>query len=198
LKTSDPNSPIIIPVLFLANIDPALQIDVVKKMKKLEFIGADTMNYWIKSKRDDLVTLFSMIDLLVINELEVRLFSGMDNVLKGAREILSMGVKYLVIKRGACGASLITKDDYFMIPAYPVDEVFDPTGAGDSFAGGMMGYIASTGRYDNATIRKAMVYGSVTASFNIQKFCTEGLEEMTNRAFNARLHLFQNMTKYDL
>jgi len=185
-------------ILFLGNIAPSLQLEVIEKMDSPKLIAADTMNFWIDSACDDLKKVIKKVNLLIINELEVRMLSGMDNVTKGAQEVLKMGPDVLIMKRGASGASLISKDDYFSIPAFPVDEVVDPTGAGDSFAGGMMGYLGMTEKFDIASMRTAMAYGTITASFEVEKFCTDGLEAMTKEAHMDRVKKLYNMTQFSI
>ena len=185
-----------IPVLFLANIHPALQLDVVEQMKDVKFIGADSMNFWIEGERDTLVKLISKVNLLVINELEVRLLTDKNSFMKGARDILAMGPDVLIVKQGKYGATMITEDDVFLIHAYSLDSITDPTGAGDSFAGGLMGYIAKEGKWDIETIKKGMVCGSITASFEVQHFSTTGLEKMEKPEMLKRLEIFRNTTQW--
>ncbi len=185
-----------IPVLFLANIHPALQIDVVNSMKDVKFIGADTMNFWIQGERETLVELIGKVNLLIINELEVRLLSGKDRLMPGAQDVLAMGPDILIVKQGKHGATMITKDDIFMIHAYPTYDITDPTGAGDSFAGGLMGHIARRGKWDMQTIREGMIYGSLTASFEVEHFSTKGLEAMTEEEMAHRLRVFHKATQW--
>jgi len=184
--------------LFVANIAPKLQIEVIDKMKSSKFIGADTMNFWINSAKDDLLDMIKRVDLLIINELEVKMLSGIDNVQKGAKDILNYGPKILVVKRGVYGSMMFSKDDYFVLPAFPVDNVTDTTGAGDSFAGGMMGYLAANDKVDAQNLRNAMVYGTMCSSFGVQDFSTLGLETITKAKLDARINLFKNMTLYNL
>ncbi|MFP4459354.1 MAG: PfkB family carbohydrate kinase [Candidatus Zixiibacteriota bacterium] len=185
------------PVLFLANIAPSLQYDVVQKMPNVKFIGADTMNFWIEGVRDDLLRLIAEVDLLVINELEVRLLSGKENFLEGARDVLDMGPNVLIAKRGANGSALITANDYFMMHAYPVTRLTDPTGAGDSFAGGMMGYLAEIGKYDIDNLKKAMAYGTITASYGVGEFCTGALENTSREIIDNRVEELRKMTQWN-
>ncbi len=185
-----------IPVLFLANIHPALQIEVVEQMENVRFVGADTMNFWIEGERETLLKLLKMVNLLIINELEVRLLSGKDRLMDGARDVLGMGPDILIVKQGKHGASMITKDDLFMVHAYPTKIITDPTGAGDSFAGGLMGHIARKGEWDMETIKEGMIYGSITASFEVEHFSTTGLEAMRKPEMNRRLEIYRKATQW--
>ncbi|MFT5286177.1 MAG: sugar/nucleoside kinase (ribokinase family) [Planctomycetota bacterium] len=161
--------------VFLANAAPTVQMKALEQFTAPKFVVADTMNLWIDIMRDDLVALLKKIDGLVLNDEEACMLTGETHLLAAARKVLEMGPKYVVLKKGEHGAFLIGKDVHFSIPAYPVDKVVDPTGAGDSFAGGFMGHIAAEGNYEPATMRKAMVYGTVTASFCVQGFTIEPL-----------------------
>ncbi|MBK5258711.1 MAG: sugar kinase [Thermoanaerobaculia bacterium] len=184
-------------VLFLANIDPDLQMDVLKQTKRPRLVALDTMNYWITSKKDALAKIFSEVDLIIINEAEVRQFMGDSNLVQAARAILSLGAKTLVIKRGEYGVIMITKDSIFAAPAYPLENVFDPTGAGDTFAGGLLGYLASRREITDRELRRAIVFGSVLASFTVEKFSLDRLREISLREIQERYQDFRALTHFD-
>ncbi|MGH9823452.1 MAG: PfkB family carbohydrate kinase, partial [Blastocatellia bacterium] len=164
--------------LFLANIQPTLQ-RMVREQVDAKIVAADTMNYWIESARAELIETLKGVDILIINESEARELSGQSNLIRASRKILSMGPSRLVVKRGEYGAVMFTEDSYFATPAYPLEDVFDPTGAGDSFAGGFMGYLAATHAADEAAMRRAMIYGSVMASFTVEEFSCERTRRLT-------------------
>jgi len=156
--------------VFLANIDPELQLEVLQQVEKPKLIACDTMNFWIDGKRDALIRTLGYVDILLINEAEVRQLADEANLVKASRIVLAMGPKTLVVKRGEYGVLVFTEHSVFSAPAYPLEEVFDPTGAGDTFAGGFMGYLAATNNLSEETIRKATVFGSVMASFTVEAF----------------------------
>ena len=183
--------------LFLGNIDPDLQHDVLAQMDHPEFVACDTMNIWIENKRESLLRTLKKIDLLVINDEEARLLSECSNVLQAAKIILSMGPKRLVIKRGEYGAILFGTKTIFSVPSFPVETVLDPTGAGDSFAGGLMGYLANVAMEDELSLRKAVAYGSVMASFNVSDFGARRLGELTFTEIEARYQEFRKITFFD-
>ncbi|MFZ2493517.1 MAG: PfkB family carbohydrate kinase [Thermoanaerobaculia bacterium] len=184
-------------VLFLANIDPVLQLDVLKQAKRPRLVALDTMNYWITSKRDALEKVFREVDLILINEAEVRQFTGEANLIKGARTILDLGPKTLVIKRGEYGVIMMTKDAIFAAPAYPLETVFDPTGAGDTFAGGFLGYLASRSEVSDRDLRRAIIFGSVLASFTVEKFSLDRLREISLRDVHERYQDFRALTHFE-
>jgi sugar/nucleoside kinase (ribokinase family) len=157
----------------------------------------DTMNYWIASVKDELLETIRSVDCIVINDAEARQLTDEPSVYRAAKQILGFGLKAVVIKRGEYGATLFTNDGYFATPAYPLESVFDPTGAGDTFAGGFMGYLASQKDVNDATLRRAMIYGSVMASFNVEKFGTERVDELTYPEINQRFKDFKQMTHFD-
>jgi sugar/nucleoside kinase (ribokinase family) len=171
--------------LFLGNIDPDLQRQVLKQVKP-GFSACDTMNFWIEGKSDSLKRLLAAVDGLVINDSEARLLAGELNTVAAARRLLGLGLKFLVIKRGEYGAALFHGGHYFAVPAYPIERPVDPTGAGDSFAGGFMGHLAREGKTTGAALRQAMVYGSVLASFCVEDFSLKRLASVTTRAIEAR------------
>ena len=184
-------------IVFLANIVPDLQLQVRKQVGDAELVGLDTMNLWIDIARESLQKTIEAVDLLIINDAEARQLAETPNVIKAAQKILTWGPKYLVIKRGEYGAALFTKDTYFAIPAYPLESVFDPTGAGDTFAGGFMGYLAAHQEIDEAAMRRAMIYGSVMASFNVEEFGTERVQRLTYEEINERFRAFKRMTHFE-
>jgi sugar/nucleoside kinase (ribokinase family) len=183
--------------LFLGNIDPDLQRLVLQQMKKPRVIACDTMNYWINHKRESLLKTLALIDILVINDAETRQLAEEINLLKAAHRILSWGPKTLVVKRGEYGALMVTSKAMFGVPAYPLEEVVDPTGAGDSFAGGFMGFLAASGASDDAALRKAVVCGSVMASFNVSEFGPRRLGDLTYPEIKARFQDFHRLTAFE-
>ncbi len=184
------------PYLFLGNIQPKLQKEV-REQVGAKLVAADTMNYWIENTKADLLAMLSGIDVLIINDAEARELAGEANLIKAARTVLSFGPKRLVVKRGEYGAAMFTADSYFAVPAYPLEEVFDPTGAGDTFAGGFMGYIAAADALDEATMRRAIIYGSVMASFNVEQFSCERTRQLTHEEINARFRELRAITHFE-
>jgi len=184
-------------VLFLANIDPELQLDVLKQTRRPRIVALDTMNYWITSKHEALERIFREVDLILINEAEVRQFTKESNLVKAARSILALGPKTLVIKRGEYGVLMATPDAIFAAPAYPLEAVFDPTGAGDTFAGGFLGYLASRREATDREFRRAIIFGSVLASFTVEKFSLDRLREISLTEVNERYQDFRALTHFD-
>jgi sugar/nucleoside kinase (ribokinase family) len=176
-------------VLFLANIQPGLQLQVREQCAAVRFVALDSMNLWIDIARDELVQIIGKVDCLMLNDEELRQLTGKPNLLSAAHEILGWGPSVVVAKQGEYGSALITKDGFFALPAYPLHEVIDPTGAGDSFAGGFVGLIASQidGGVTMPVLRNAMAYGTAIASFNVERFGTEGLEAVDAKAVRARV-----------
>jgi sugar/nucleoside kinase (ribokinase family) len=183
--------------VFLANIQPTLQRQVREQCANAKFVAMDTMNYWITSAKDELIQTIKSVDCLIINDAEARQLTEEPNIHKAARKIMDFGLKALIIKRGEYGATLFTKDQFFVVPAYPLEGVFDPTGAGDTFAGGFMGYLASHDEVTDAVLRRAMIYGSVMASFNVERFGTERVDELDYPEINQRFTEFKQMTHFD-
>ncbi len=183
--------------LFLANILPMLQKQVREQMPNAKFVAMDTMNFWITSMRGALIETIKVVDCIIINDAEARQLTEEPSIHAAARKIMEIGPKAVVIKRGEYGATLFTADGYFVVPAYPLESVFDPTGAGDTFAGGFMGYLASQGSVTEETLRRAMVYGSVMASFNVEKFGTERVDALENSEINERFKAFKTMTHFE-
>jgi sugar/nucleoside kinase (ribokinase family) len=183
--------------LILANIDPELQLEVLAQVKNPRVIACDTMNFWISSKPEALKKVISKVDFFIINEGEARQLSGEVNLVKAARAILEMGAKNLIIKRGEYGVLLFTRDSIFAAPAYPLEKVFDPTGAGDTFAGGFMGYLANTGNITEEGIRQAIIFGSVMASFNVEDFSLDRLRTLQYSEIDERYRSFKAMTHFE-
>ena len=183
--------------LFLGNIDPDLQRSVLEQMKRPKVVACDTMNYWIETKRESLLKTLSLVDVLVINDAETRQLADDPNLIRAARRILSWGPRQLVIKRGEYGVFMIGEKSIFIVPAFPVEEVLDPTGAGDTFAGGFMGYLAAAGVHDDAAMRRAVVYGSVMASFNVMDFGPGVLGNLTYPEIQARYREFRKISFFD-
>lgn len=184
-------------VVFLANIDPELQLDVLKQVKQPKLVACDTMNFWIGGKRDALIKTLGEVDILIINDGEARELAGEFNLVKVAKKILSFGPKILIIKRGEYGALMFNGQTTFAAPALPLENVFDPTGAGDSFAGGFMGYLSQNGTMNEAALRQAVIYGSVMASFNVEAFSLDRMRTLTREEINARYKEFQSLTFFE-
>jgi sugar/nucleoside kinase (ribokinase family) len=184
-------------LVFLGNIQPDLQRDVRAQVPRAELVALDTMNLWIDNTRESLQKTIEVVDLLVVNDAEARQIAEEPNLIKAARKILSWGPKTIIVKRGEYGAAMFTKDGYFAIPAYPLESVFDPTGAGDTFAGGLMGYLASQPTLDEAALRRAMIFGSVMASFNVEEFGTERVQRLTHQEINQRFSEFKRFTHFE-
>ena len=184
-------------LVFLANIQPTLQKQVREQCPDAKFVAMDTMNYWITSAKDELIETIKVCDCLIINDTEARLLTNLTNILDQSRQILDLGPRVLVIKRGEYGATLFTRESRFFVPAYPLESVFDPTGAGDTFAGGFMGYLASHDEITDDILRRACVYGSVMASFNVEKFGTERVDALDYPEINQRFKAFKTMTHFD-
>jgi sugar/nucleoside kinase (ribokinase family) len=187
-KTSD--------FVMLGNLQPDVQLSVINQMtKKPKLIALDTMNFWMDIAMKPLKKVLKKVNVLIINDEEARQLSGEHSIRKAATKILTMGPKYLIIKKGEHGAMLFYKNEIFYVPALPLEEVFDPTGAGDTFAGGFMGYIASTGKPTFDNMKRAVVYGSALASFCVEKFSTENLKNLTKEQIQARVGEFTKMVK---
>jgi sugar/nucleoside kinase (ribokinase family) len=185
--------------VFLGNIDPTLQRSVLKQVTgKPRAVGLDTMNFWIDGTPAELRETLKHVDILTINDDETRQLTGEHNLFRAARHIFKMGPQTLIIKRGEHGAVMVHKNFVFSVPAFPLEEVRDPTGAGDTFAGGFMGYLASRGRVNEQTLRAAMVYGSVLASFTVERFGVERLAKVTRKEISTRARQFSRMTTFKL
>ncbi|MDB5294216.1 MAG: Sugar kinase [Phycisphaerales bacterium] len=182
--------------VFLANTHPALQQQMLGNLKAAKLVVADTMNLWITTERAELVKLLGKIHGLVLNDGEARLLTEKKNLIAAARDVLKMGPKFVVIKKGEHGSMLVSDKDVFVLPAYPADVVVDPTGAGDSFAGGMMGYLATQGTFSPATIKRAMAFGTVVASHTIADFSLGGLQAIDREAIDDRWHQFKQAMSF--
>jgi sugar/nucleoside kinase (ribokinase family) len=174
--------------VFLANAAPAIQKKALEQFRAPKFTVADTMNLWIDIAKDDLFELLRHVDGIVLNDEEARMLSGENHLLSAARSVLSLGPKFVVLKKGEHGAFLIGENVHFSLPAYPVEKVVDPTGAGDSFAGGFVGYVASVGNTEPHTLRRAMLYGTVTASFCVEDFSIDRLRSLDRAAVEGRFN----------
>lgn len=184
-------------VVFLANIDPDLQRDVLNQVRKPALVACDTMNFWIEGKREALLETLKLVDILLINDGEARELSGEPNLVKAANRILSLGPKTLIIKRGEYGALMFKDTKIFSAPAYPLESVFDPTGAGDSFAGGFMGYLANTMNFGETNIRRAIIFGSVMASFNVESFSLDRIKRLDYTEVENRYREFKGLTHFE-
>jgi len=183
----------------LGNLTPSVQLRVLEQLKKRpKLIVMDTMNYWMDSAWDDLMQVIAKVDVLMVNDSEARQLTGEYSLVKAAQKILTMGPKYLVIKKGEHGALLFHGNNVFFAPALPLEEVFDPTGAGDTFAGGFIGHIAKTGDISFGNMKNAIIYGAAMASFTVEKFGTEGLLNLTKEDIEDRLKLFVDLVQFDI
>jgi sugar/nucleoside kinase (ribokinase family) len=184
--------------VYLGNIDPELQINVLDQVHQPRFVACDTMNLWIEIKRQRLLDLLQRVDLLMVNDAEARQLSGTANLSKAARWILERGPRYLIIKKGEHGAILFTPHSTFFAPGYPLEDVFDPTGAGDAFAGGFMAHLAKAGSLEDGDLRRAVVYGSVLGSFAVERFSIERFKDLTADEIEERVRHFREMTVFEL
>ena len=182
--------------VFLGNIDPLMQLEVLKQIHKMRLVVCDTMDYWIQQSIDALRQVLERIETLVINDSEARLLSGYSNIVRAARAIIAMGPKIVLIKRGEYGVLQFSDSSIFATPAYPLEEVFDPTGAGDSFAGGFLGQLARSGDHSPKGIRQAIVYGSVVASFTVEDFGVKRLASVTLPEIEERYRAFAQLTDF--
>ena len=185
------------PFLFLANVDPDLQLDVLRQMARPRLVALDTMNFWIQGKRDALRRVLGEVDLVFVNDAEARMLADEPNLIRAALRLCEWGPKGVVVKRGEYGALMLSGNRFFAAPAYPLESVFDPTGAGDTFAGGFMGTVARAGVTDETTLRRAIVYGSVLASFTVEDFSLNRLARLTTSEIEARFQMFQEMTRFE-
>ena len=181
----------------LGNIDPTLQLKVLEQMSDPQFIVCDTMNYWIEGKREELLKLLDRVHVLIINDSEARLLAHEPNLIKASKLIREMGPQILIIKKGEHGAMLFTNETIFSAPAYPMETIFDPTGAGDSFAGGFTGYLYKTRDLSTNNLKCAVIYGSSMASFCVERFSTKGLENLSYLQIQDRYREFLNISRID-
>lgn len=188
------------PIVFLGNIDPELQLDVLDQVEAPRLVAADTMNFWIASKRAELIELVKRVDILLLNDSEAREFADTPSLLDAARWIMDHGPRHVVVKKGEHGAALYSRDWIFFAPGYPLERVFDPTGAGDAFAGGFLGAIAAAGAEDAEdpdVLRRAVIYGSATGSFAVEDFSVDRFRTLTSGEVEARVSDFKRMTAFE-
>lgn len=181
----------------LGNIDPVLQAKVLDQMENPQFVVCDTMNYWIEGKKKELLELLPRVNVLIINDSEARLLAHEPNLIKAAKVIRAMGPQILIIKKGEHGALLFSEETIFSAPAFPMESIYDPTGAGDSFAGGFIGYLFKTRDLSTESLKRAVIYGSTMASFCVEKFSTKGLEELSYLQIQDRFRQFMNLSRFD-
>ena len=187
-----------IPFLFLANIDPELQLEVLRQAERAQLVALDTMNFWIEGKCQALLKVLAEVDVLLINDSEARQLAREPNLIKAARAILALGPRTVVVKRGEYGALMVSDGSFFFVPAYPMESVLDPTGAGDAFAGGFMGYLAREGRTDLESVRRAIVFGSVMASFTVEDFSLNRLLTLKADEIERRYASFQDLVRFEI
>jgi len=185
-------------VVMLGNLHPLVQLGVIEQMDSPKLIVLDTMNFWMDSALNELMQVIAKVDVITINDEEARQLSGEYSLVKAAHKIMEMGPEYVVIKKGEHGALLFSDDDVFFAPALPLEEVFDPTGAGDTFAGGFTGYLAKTGDYSYDNMKNAIINGSALASFCVEKFGPERLLQLSNGEVHQRLQQFKSLTQFDI
>jgi len=185
------------PFVFLGNIDPRLQLEVLKQVEKPKLVACDTMNFWIQSRRPDLIELLRHVDLVTLNDGEARQLTEKVNLVQAAKWIMDCGPTHVIIKKGEHGAFMFNRSSIFFAPAFPLENVFDPTGAGDSFAGGFIGYLARTGDLSEASMRRAVMYGSAMGSFAVEKFSTERLMTLTRPELDARVGELRQLVTFE-
>lgn len=182
--------------LFLANIDPELQLHVIEQVKRPAALVLDTMNFWIENKYDQLLEVIRQVDMLVINEAELREISKEHSLIKAARKLIERGPSCIIAKRGEYGVFMMNRDEVFLAPAYPLEDVFDPTGAGDTFAGGFMGYLANVGDASSETVKQAIIMGTVMASFNVEDFSINRIKNLTMAEIKDRYSSFKGCMRF--
>src|SRR5688500_2480867 len=185
------------PFVFLANIDPRLQLQVLDQVQQPKLVACDTMNFWIESRRPELLELMKRVDLILLNDGEARQLTEHSNLVKAARWILDRGPKFVIIKKGEHGAFMFTEKTVFYAPAYPLEDVFDPTGAGDAFAGGFMGYLARTGDLSEPSLKRAVVYGSAMGSFAVERFSIQRFHEISRDEIRERVKEFYRLVSFE-
>lgn len=181
----------------LGNIDPVLQLKVLDQIKKPRLVVGDTMNYWIETKKNDLIETMKRLNILIVNDSEARLLTQEPNLIKAAKKIINIGPQYVIIKKGEHGALLVSENTVFSAPAYPLETIFDPTGAGDSFAGGFIGWLARTEEITMENLKRAVIYGSTLASFCVEQFSVDGLKDLSYLKIQDRFHSFMELSKFD-
>ena len=184
--------------IFLANIDPTIQMKVLNQIKKPKLIACDTMNYWIENKRTELLKLFKRIDILIINETESRELTNQNNLIKAAKDLLKLGPKIIVIKKGEHGVLVFTENSIFTTPAYLMESISDPTGAGDTFAGGFIGYLAKSKKLNQESLRKAAIYGTIMATFAVEDFSLRKLGKISKVDIDERIRKFKQITNFNI
>ncbi|MBL7069489.1 MAG: sugar kinase [Candidatus Omnitrophica bacterium] len=182
--------------VFLANIDPDLQKSILRQISSPQFIACDTMNFWIENKKRSLIGLLKEMDLCLLNDAEARELSGEANLLKAAKVIISLGPRMVIIKKGEHGCLFVSKRRCFTVPGFPLETIHDPTGAGDTFAGGLMGYLGRFDKVDESKVKKAIIYGSVLASYNVEKFSLKKLLRLNRRLIDKRYKEFKKLTHF--
>lgn len=185
------------PFVFLANIDPRLQLDVLDQVERPKLVACDTMNFWIQSRRPELLQLLGRVDLVTLNDAEARQLTEKFNLVQAAQWIMARGPRHVIIKKGEHGAFMFTQNSIFFAPAFPLESVFDPTGAGDSFAGGFIGYLATTGDLSEANMRRAVIYGSVMGSFAVEKFSIDRLLTVTRAEIDQRVREMRRLVAFE-
>ena len=183
--------------VFLANIDPKLQLSVLNQVKKPKLVACDTMDYWIENKPNELKEVLRHVNILIVNDSEVRALAKEPRILRAARTVLDMGPEILIVKRGEYGALMFSKEGIFWAPSYPLEEIVDPTGAGDTFAGGFMGYVSSQNTADSVEFKKGVVYGSVVASFTVEDFSVKRLAFLQIEEISTRFQAFLKLSNLD-
>jgi len=181
----------------LGNIDPVLQLQVLNQIKKPRLVVGDTMNYWIETKPKELMKTMKSMDVIIVNDSEARLLTNEPNLIKAAKKIIKMGPRIIIIKKGEHGAMLVTEETIFSAPAFPLETIFDPTGAGDSFAGGFIGWLARTDDISTENLKRAVVYGSTLASFCVEKFSIDSLRDLSYLKIRDRFHSFMDLSRFD-
>jgi sugar/nucleoside kinase (ribokinase family) len=181
----------------LGNIDPVLQLRVLNQINKPRLVVGDTMNYWIETKPKELMKTMKYMDAIIVNDSEARLLTHEPNLIKAAKKIVKMGPRIIIIKKGEHGAMLVTEDAIFSAPAYPLETIFDPTGAGDAFAGGFIGWLARTDDLSTENLKRAVVYGSTLASFCVEKFSVDSLRDLNYLKIRDRFHSFLDLSRFD-
>jgi len=184
-------------MLFLGNIDPELQLDVLRQVKRPALVACDTMNFWIERKREALWKVLEQVDVLIVNDAEARALGGHSSLVQAGKTILARGPKHLIVKRGEYGVLMFNHKQTFGAPAFPLEQARDPTGAGDTFAGGFVGYLAATGNVSEAAFRQAVIFGSVMASFTVEAFSLDRLRVLDYKEIEARFREFKRLTHFE-
>jgi len=185
------------PFVFLANIDPRLQLDVVRQVAKPKLVACDTMNFWIQSRRPDIIELLNHVDLMTLNDGEARQLTEKSNLVQAAQWIMARGPRHVIIKKGEHGAFMFSSNSIFFAPAFPLENVFDPTGAGDAFAGGFIGYLAATGELSEANMRRAVICGSAMGSFAVERFSIDRLMTVTRPEIDQRMTEMRRLVTFE-